>query len=164
MLDTTAMREAYDAILEASVTVAGTAHLRTPRRVNGMPIGSWPTSVSSPRAPSPRPRQSQRANTPPTTIATPSTPGPSTVRPNVLAGSPDCVSACAVRPRSSAASADPPCPIPNSIAPSCSSGSPRALLTDAVVPLRGLFEGLADIEIPNHTRQLLALLPEGAAV
>jgi hypothetical protein len=32
------------------------------------------------------------------------------------------------------------------------------------VPLRGLFGGLADIEIPNHTRQLLALLPEEAAV
>lgn len=42
--------------------------------------------------------------------------------------------------------------------------SAGALLTDAVVPLRGLFGGLADVEIPNRTRQLLALLPDGAAI
>jgi hypothetical protein len=31
------------------------------------------------------------------------------------------------------------------------------------VPLRDLITGLAEVELPGHTRQLLALLPEGAA-
>ncbi len=38
-----------------------------------------------------------------------------------------------------------------------------ALLTDAVLRMRDLFTGLAEIEIPNHTRQLLDLLTQPAA-
>jgi hypothetical protein len=36
------------------------------------------------------------------------------------------------------------------------------LLLDQPVPLRDLINGLADAELPGHTAQLLALLPEGA--
>jgi len=36
------------------------------------------------------------------------------------------------------------------------------LLLDQPVPLRDLIAGLADVELPGHTAQLLALLPEGA--
>ena len=37
-----------------------------------------------------------------------------------------------------------------------------AVLVDQPVPLRDLITGLADVEIPGHTQQLLALLPEDA--
>jgi hypothetical protein len=36
------------------------------------------------------------------------------------------------------------------------------LLLDQTVPLRDLLTGLAEMELPGHTRQLLALLPDGA--
>lgn len=36
------------------------------------------------------------------------------------------------------------------------------VLVDQPVPLRGLISGLADDHLPGHTRQLLALLPNGA--
>lgn len=36
------------------------------------------------------------------------------------------------------------------------------VLVDQPVPLRDLITGLADVEIPGHTEQLLALLPEDA--
>jgi len=36
------------------------------------------------------------------------------------------------------------------------------LLVDQPMPLRDLIAGLAEVELPGHTRQLLALLPEGA--
>jgi hypothetical protein len=36
------------------------------------------------------------------------------------------------------------------------------VLVDQPVPLRDLIAGLAEMELPGHTRQLLALLPEGA--
>jgi hypothetical protein len=36
------------------------------------------------------------------------------------------------------------------------------LLVDQPVPLRDLVTGLAEVELPGHTRQLLALLPEHA--
>jgi hypothetical protein len=36
------------------------------------------------------------------------------------------------------------------------------VLLDAPVPLRDLITGLADVELPGHAEQLLALLPEGA--
>ncbi|MFE6858671.1 hypothetical protein [Nocardia sp. NPDC057668] len=42
--------------------------------------------------------------------------------------------------------------------------SAGALLADTVVPLRGLFGGLSDVEIPTHTSQLLALIPDRTAV
>jgi hypothetical protein len=32
------------------------------------------------------------------------------------------------------------------------------VLVDDVLPLRDLITGLADVELPNHTQQLLALL------
>jgi hypothetical protein len=35
------------------------------------------------------------------------------------------------------------------------------LLLDQPVPLRDILTGLADMELPGHTRQLLALLPSG---
>jgi hypothetical protein len=35
-------------------------------------------------------------------------------------------------------------------------------LVDQPVPLRDLIAGLAEMELPGHTQQLLALLPEGA--
>jgi hypothetical protein len=35
-------------------------------------------------------------------------------------------------------------------------------LVDQLVPLRDLITGLAEVELPGHTEQLLALLPEGA--
>ncbi|APA99612.1 hypothetical protein GL305_25240 [Nocardia seriolae] len=41
--------------------------------------------------------------------------------------------------------------------------SAGTLLVDQPLPLRDLFQGLIDEEIPGHTRQLLALLPERAA-
>jgi hypothetical protein len=34
------------------------------------------------------------------------------------------------------------------------------ILVDQPVPLRDLISGLADVELPGHTQQLLALLPE----
>jgi hypothetical protein len=37
-----------------------------------------------------------------------------------------------------------------------------ALMLDQPVPLGGLISGLAESELPGHTSQLLALLPEGA--
>ncbi|SNR58168.1 hypothetical protein [Actinomadura mexicana] len=37
-----------------------------------------------------------------------------------------------------------------------------ALLVDQPVPLRDLIGGLAETELPGHTRQLLALAPSGA--
>jgi hypothetical protein len=36
------------------------------------------------------------------------------------------------------------------------------VLADQPVPLRDLITGLAEVELPGHTEQLLALLPEGA--
>ncbi|MGV9778758.1 hypothetical protein [Streptosporangium sp. NPDC003464] len=36
------------------------------------------------------------------------------------------------------------------------------VLVDQLVPLRDLITGLADVELPTHTEQLLALLPDGA--
>ena len=39
--------------------------------------------------------------------------------------------------------------------------SNNTLLLDAPVPLRDLITGLADVELPGHAQQLLALLPEG---
>ncbi|AYF74376.1 hypothetical protein D7D52_11465 [Nocardia yunnanensis] len=42
--------------------------------------------------------------------------------------------------------------------------SAGALLLDQPMPLRSLFTGLIDAEIPGHTRQLLALLPSAAGV
>jgi hypothetical protein len=36
------------------------------------------------------------------------------------------------------------------------------LLVDQLVPLRELITGLADVELPAHTEQLLSLLPDGA--
>jgi len=39
--------------------------------------------------------------------------------------------------------------------------SNNTLLLDAPVPLRDLISGLADVELPGHTEQLLALLPDG---
>ncbi|TLS40660.1 hypothetical protein FE633_40270 [Streptomyces montanus] len=35
------------------------------------------------------------------------------------------------------------------------------VLVDQLVPLRDLITGLAQVELPGHTKQLLALLPEG---
>jgi hypothetical protein len=35
-------------------------------------------------------------------------------------------------------------------------------LVDQPVPLRNLISGLAEVELPGHTEQLLALWPEGA--
>ncbi|MGI5290385.1 hypothetical protein ACQEVF_44605 [Nonomuraea polychroma] len=35
------------------------------------------------------------------------------------------------------------------------------LLVDQPVPLRDLITGLAEVELPGHTKQLLALLPDG---
>jgi hypothetical protein len=37
-----------------------------------------------------------------------------------------------------------------------------AVLVDQPIPLRDLIAGLADTELPGHTGQLLALLPDGA--
>ena len=36
------------------------------------------------------------------------------------------------------------------------------VLVDQLVPLRDLITGLADVELPAHTKQLLSLLPRGA--
>ncbi|MQA98292.1 MAG: hypothetical protein GEV11_28205 [Streptosporangiales bacterium] len=36
------------------------------------------------------------------------------------------------------------------------------VLVDQLVPLRDLITGLAEVELPGHTRQLLALLPDKA--
>jgi hypothetical protein len=36
------------------------------------------------------------------------------------------------------------------------------VLLDQPVPLRDIFTGLAGVELPGHTKQLLALLPDGA--
>jgi hypothetical protein len=36
------------------------------------------------------------------------------------------------------------------------------VLVDQPVPLRDLITGLAEVELPGHTKQLLALLPDGA--
>jgi hypothetical protein len=40
--------------------------------------------------------------------------------------------------------------------------SKDTVLVDLSVPLRDLITGLAEIELPGHTQQLLALLPDGA--
>jgi hypothetical protein len=40
--------------------------------------------------------------------------------------------------------------------------SDDTVLVDQPVPLRDLVTGLAEVELPGHTRQLLALLPEHA--
>jgi hypothetical protein len=37
-----------------------------------------------------------------------------------------------------------------------------AVLVDQPMPLRDLITGLAEVELPGHTKQLLALLPDGA--
>jgi len=36
------------------------------------------------------------------------------------------------------------------------------VLVDQLVPLRDLITGLADVELPGHTKQILSLLPDGA--
>ncbi|MGW0071784.1 hypothetical protein ACWDUI_30485 [Streptosporangium sandarakinum] len=41
--------------------------------------------------------------------------------------------------------------------------SKDTVLVDQPMPLRDLIKGLAEAELPGHTRQLLALLPGGAA-
>lgn len=41
--------------------------------------------------------------------------------------------------------------------------SKGTVMVDQPMPLRDLLVGLADAELPGHTRQLLALLPSGAA-
>ncbi|MCW2880293.1 MAG: hypothetical protein JWQ95_4393 [Sphaerisporangium sp.] len=40
--------------------------------------------------------------------------------------------------------------------------SNETVLVDQPVPLRDLITGLAEVELPGHTQQLLALLPQGA--
>jgi hypothetical protein len=40
--------------------------------------------------------------------------------------------------------------------------SKDTVLLDQPVPLRDLITGLAEVELPGHTRQLIALLPDGA--
>ncbi|MEU7747108.1 hypothetical protein [Nonomuraea sp. NPDC049158] len=40
--------------------------------------------------------------------------------------------------------------------------SKDTLMVDQPMPLRDLITGLAEMELPGHTRQLLALLPSGA--
>jgi hypothetical protein len=40
--------------------------------------------------------------------------------------------------------------------------SKDTVLADQLMPLRDLITGLADVELPAHTKQLLALLPGGA--
>jgi hypothetical protein len=40
--------------------------------------------------------------------------------------------------------------------------SKDTVLVDQLVPLRDLIAGLADVELPTHTKQLLSLLPDGA--
>jgi hypothetical protein len=40
--------------------------------------------------------------------------------------------------------------------------SKDTVLLDQPVPLRDLITGLAEVELPGHTRQLLALLPDGS--
>ena len=41
--------------------------------------------------------------------------------------------------------------------------SKDTILVDQLVPLRNLITGLADVELPNHTRQLQSLLQDGAS-
>jgi hypothetical protein len=38
------------------------------------------------------------------------------------------------------------------------------LLVNQPMPLRELITGLAEVELPGHTKQLLALLPAGAGI
>jgi hypothetical protein len=40
--------------------------------------------------------------------------------------------------------------------------SDDALMVDQPMPLRDLVTGLAEVELPGHTKQLLSLLPDGA--
>ncbi|MEU6069759.1 hypothetical protein ABZ864_36270 [Streptomyces sp. NPDC047082] len=40
--------------------------------------------------------------------------------------------------------------------------SDDTLMVDQPMPLRDLITGLAEVELPGHTRQLLSLLPDGA--
>jgi hypothetical protein len=40
--------------------------------------------------------------------------------------------------------------------------SKDTVLVDQLLPLRDIITGLADAELPGHTQQLLALLPDGA--
>lgn len=40
--------------------------------------------------------------------------------------------------------------------------SKDTVLVDQVVPLRDLITGLADVELPGHTKQILSLLTDGA--
>jgi hypothetical protein len=165
MLDTTAMREAYDAILEASVTVAGTAHLRTP------PPGEWNADRILAHV------CLVTAGTIAAAAAVAA--GEHTTHDNRHALDTWTIDRAAERAGGFSGLRER---LRRQAEILCGFGGPAlsdseldspvlflglsagALLTDAVVPLRGLFEGLADIEIPNHTRQLLALLPEGAAV
>lgn len=165
MLDTTTLREAYDSLLEAAATVDDSARLRTP------PPGEWNAdrilahvclvtagtiAAVAAVAAGEHTTYDNRHALDTWTID----------RVAEQAGGP-----CGLRERlrrqaeilcgfGGPALSDPELDSPVPLL-GLSAG---ALLTDAVVPLRGLFGGLADIEIPNHTRQLLDLLPEEAAL
>lgn len=165
MLDTTALREAYDSFLKAAVTVSDSPHLRTP------PPGEWNAdrilahvclvtagtiAAAAAVAAGEHATYDNRHTLDTWTIdrVAERAGGPPGLRERlrrhaeILCGFGG--------PALSDPELDSPVPLLG-----LSAGT---LLTDTVVPLRGLFAGLADIEIPTHTMQLLALLPEEAAI
>ncbi|WP_280255330.1 DinB family protein [Nocardia wallacei] len=165
MSDTTALREAYDSLLEAVGTVGASAHLRTP------PPGEWNAeqilahvclvtagtiaAVAAVAAGEHTTYDNRHALDTWTIDRVAERAGGFSGLRERLRRQADIL--CGFGgPALSDAELDSPVPLLG-----LSAGT---LLNEAVVPLRGLFEGLADIEIPNHTRQLLALLPESAAV
>ncbi|MGW1891422.1 hypothetical protein ACWCP6_14375 [Streptomyces sp. NPDC002004] len=164
-MDTTALRDAYRALLDAAATVAGsggTNPVPPPGEWNADEIlahvtvvGAATLSAVSAVTSAAHTTYDNRMALDPWTIAR------VIERAGGTAGLRDRVrrqgdALCAlVGPVLSEAELDTP--VPTLLL------SKGAVLVDGLVPLRDLVTGLADVELPGHTRQLLSLLPEGAA-
>ncbi|WP_109522785.1 hypothetical protein [Nocardia aurea] len=163
MFDTTALRAAYDALLDAAVTVADTATAPPPGEWNADQILAHVTLVDA------------------TTIGVVAavTAGSHTVYDTRLTLDPWTIDraitlaggSAGLRARISG-QADAMCALVGSslseteldIPVSTRLLSGTTLLLDRPVPLRDIITGLTEVELPGHTKQLMALLVEPVVV
>lgn len=146
MLDTAPLRDAYRALLDAA---AGADQARSRRLAGGTPTRSWPSSVASGANTTYDNRIALDAWTIKRLIARRRQCGTSRPRPPPRGVPLRTGRVGAERGRARHAGAHP--------APVQGHGPGRS-----AVPMRDLITGLADVELPTRTRQLLSLLPDGA--
>jgi hypothetical protein len=163
-MDTTALRDAYRTLLEAAATVAGSEAGPSPVP----PPGEWSaeqilahiallnattlTTVCSVATAAVTPYDNRTSADTWTLDRMIALSGGAAGLRDRIAAQADAL--CGLAGTLSAAELDTP--VPTLLL------SGGALMLDQPVPLGGLISGLAESELPGHTSQLLALLPEGA--